>query len=501
MGEKYEALKAHLAEARNVNNAVAILNWDQQTHMPPGGAHARAAQLGTLSRIGHEMFANDTTARLLDDAAQEIEGMDYDSDEASLLRVVRLDYEEAVKLPASLVSDITRATALAHEVWAQARQDDNFRAFQPALEEVMDLTLRVAECLGYQDHPYDALINQYERGISTARVKEIFDEHKPALIKLIAAINANADKVSDAVLHQPFDVDKQKAFGMGIVKAYGYDFNRGRQDVAVHPFCTSFSRDDVRITTRFNPNWLNPALFGTMHEAGHAMYEQGVAPSLEGTPLGNGTTLGVHESQSRMWENIVGRSKPFWSWALPQLQAVFPDQLGSVSLDTFYKAINKSAPSFIRVEADEATYNLHIMLRFEIETEVMAGKIRIGDLPEEWNDRFETFFGITPPSDTLGVLQDVHWSSGLVGYFPTYALGNLLSAQYYAKALKDRPRIADDIANGQFDTLRTWLNENIHRHGRKFTSDELTRRVTGEPIQSRDYIKYLETKFTEVYDL
>lgn len=501
MGEKYEALKAHLAESRNVNQAAAVLHWDQQTHMPPGGASARAAQLGTLSRIAHEMFANDTTARLLEEAGKEVEGMDYDADEASLIRVVRQDYDDAIKLPSSLVAEIARATALAHEVWAQARQNDNFRAFQPALEQVMDLTLKVAECLGYGDHPYDPLINQYERGITTARVKEIFDEHKPALIKLIAAIKANADKVSDAVLHQPFDVEKQRAFGMDIVKKYGYDFNRGRQDVAVHPFCTSFSRDDVRITTRFNPNWLNPALFGTMHEAGHAMYEQGVAPSLEGTPLGNGTTLGVHESQSRMWENIVGRSKPFWSWALPKLQAVFPDQLGNVSLDTFYKAINKSAPSYIRVEADEATYNLHIMLRFEIETEVMAGKIRIADLPEEWNDRFETFFGITPPSDTLGVLQDVHWSSGLVGYFPTYALGNLLSAQYYAKALQDRPRIADDIANGQFDSLRTWLNENIHRHGRKFASDELTRRVTGEPIQSRDYIKYLETKFSEVYDL
>jgi len=501
MGEKFDALKARLGEIHNLNMVTSLVGWDQQTYMPPGGAEAKASQMATLSRLSHDMFVSDETGRLIEDAAGEVEGMDYESDEASLIRVIREDYAEQTKLPTELVAELTRQTALAHEVWANARANNNFRAFQPALEKIVELTIRQAEYLGYQDEPYDALLNQYERGITTRQVKAIFDEHKPELVKLIADVRANADAVSDAVLRQPFDVDKQRAFGLDVVQKYGYDLSRGRQDVAVHPFCTNFSRNDVRITTRFNPNWLNPALFGTMHEAGHAMYEQGVAPALEGTPMASGTSLGVHESQSRMWENMVGRSKGFWSWALPQLQAIFPDQLGSVDLDSFYKAINKVQPSLIRVEADEATYNLHIMLRFELETQMMAGKLNIADLPEEWNDRFEAFFGITPESDTLGVLQDVHWSSGLVGYFPTYALGNLLAAQYYNQALKAHPSIPDEIASGQFDTLRGWLNTNIHQHGRKFTSEELTRRVTGESIQSRDYIQYLKTKFSDVYGL
>lgn len=501
MGQHLDALKAHLAEIVNLEHAAAVLAWDQQTYMPPGGTEARAAQLQTLSRIRHEMFVSDTTARLLQNAALEIDGSDYDSDEASLIRVVRQDYEELIKVPAELVAEIAKETALAHEVWAQARANNDFRSFEPSLQKIIELTVRLAESLGYEDHPYDALLNQYERGITTQRVSEIFDGHRDELIRLIADITANADRVSDDVLHQEFDIEKQRAFGLEIVKAYGYDLNRGRQDEAVHPFCTNFSRNDVRITTRFRPDWLNPALFGTMHEAGHAMYEQGVAESLEGTPLGTDTSLGVHESQSRMWENIVGRSKGFWSWALPRLQEVFPDQLANVDLDTFYRAINKVQRSFIRVEADEATYNLHIMLRFELEKDLVSGKLPVANLPKEWNDRFEAYFGIAPPTDTLGVLQDVHWSSGLIGYFPTYALGNLLSVQYYNQAVKDRPSIPDDIASGRFDTLRTWLNENIHRHGRKFTSDELTRRVTGESIQSRDYIAYLKAKYSEVYGL
>ncbi len=501
MGEKFQALQAHLAEIHNLQMASRILSWDHQTQMPPGGAQARAAQQATLSRLSHALFTADTTARLLEDAAREVEGMPYDSDEASLIRVVRQDYEDDIKLPTELVAEMTRVTALAHEAWAKARVENDFRAFQPALEHIIDLTIQVAEHRGYKDHPYDALIGVYERGITTERVAEIFNEHKPGLVKLIADVKTHADRVSDAVLHQTFDIERQKDFGLKMVQAYGYDMTRGRQDPAVHPFETSFTRDDVRITTRFNHDWLNPALFGTMHEAGHAMYEQGVAPELDGTMLGGGTSLGIHESQSRMWENIVGRSRPFWSWALPQLQAVFPEQLGKVDLDTFYRAINHVGSSFIRVEADEATYNLHIMLRFEIETALVSGKLKPGDLPEEWNDRFEASFGIAPPTDTLGVLQDVHWSSGLIGYFPTYALGNLLSAQFYNRAVQDRPNIPGDIASGRFDSLRTWLNENIHRHGRKYTSDELTRRVTGEGIQSRDYLAYLQKKFTEVYGL
>ncbi len=500
MGEKYNQLVKRLTDVQNLNRVGAVLGWDQQTHMPPGGAEARAAQLTTISRLAHEMFVADETARLLEDAAGEIEGMDYGSNEASMIRVVQQDYDEQVKLPSDLVAKIAHATTLSQEVWAKARQESNFQKFLPALEEVLDLQIQVAEHLGYDEHPYDALLGQYERGMSTEQVKSIFDAHKPHLVELIAAISANKDRVSDAVLHQPFDLEKQKEFALFAVKQYGFDFERGRQDVAVHPFCTNFSRDDVRITTRFSPDFLNPALFGMMHEAGHGMYEQGSAAVLDNTMLAGGTSLAVHESQSRMWENVVGRSKGFWTWALPQLKQQFP-QLDGVDLDTFYKAINKVEPSFIRVEADEATYNLHIMLRFELEVDMIAGRVKPADLAEEWNDRFEAFFGITPPDDAHGVLQDVHWSLGLMGYFATYALGNLLSAQYYNQALKDRPSIPDDIASGKFDTLLTWLNENIHQHGRKFTGDELTRRITGEGIQSQAYTAYLQQKYGEIYGL
>ncbi len=501
MADKYQELVAHLGEIVNVNRAAAVLGWDQQVNMPAGGAEARAAQLATLARMAHEQFTSDTTGSLLAAAAREVGSAAYDSDEASLVRVAQQDYDEQIRLPAALVADIARETALAHNVWARARQDNNFAAFLPALERIFELVQQVAEHLGYQDHPYDALLNQYERGMTTAQVRAIFDSHKPALVELVAAVSASAARVDDSVLHQPFDVEKQKAFALDVIRAYGFDFERGRQDVAVHPFCTHFSRSDVRITTRFYPDFLNPALFGMLHETGHAMYEQGIGSQLDSTPLGGGTSLAVHESQSRLWENLVGRSRAFWSWALPRLQQTFPSQLGSVDLDTFYRAINKVERSFIRVEADEATYNLHIMLRFDLETAVLAGKLRPADLAREWNDRFEALFGIRPPNDAQGALQDVHWSAGIMGYFPTYALGNLLSVQYYNKLTQDHPTIADEIAAGQFDTLRGWLTAKIYQHGRKFTSDELTRRVTGEGIQARDYVAYLQAKFGEIYGL
>lgn len=501
MGQQFDALKARLSEIHNLNQVASLLWWDQDTQMPPGGAQARAAQVATVARIAHEMLTSDETARLLEAAADEVDGLPDDSDEASLVRVARHDYAEQSRLPADLVAAFKREITLAQAVWAEARANNDFAAFQPALERIVALTLERAARLGYADHPYDALLNQYERGMTTHEVKRIFEEHKPALVQLIADIRANADAVSDGILHQPFDLDRQRQFGLDVVQQFGYDMRRGRQDVALHPGCRPISIDDVRITTRFNPRWLNAALFGTMHEAGHAIYEQGFAPSLEGTPLANAASLGVHESQSRLWENIVGRSKGFWSWALPRLQAAFPDQLGDVDLDTFYKAINRVQPTFVRVEADEATYNLHIMLRFELETELVSGALNVRDLPRAWNARFEAYFGIAPPTDTLGVLQDIHWATGLIGYFPTYALGNLLAAQFTRHALEAHPSIPGEIASGQFDTLRGWLREHVHQHGRKFTSAELTQRVTGEAIQSRDFITYLTDKYSDIYGL
>jgi carboxypeptidase Taq len=495
---KYEALVERLREINNINNALAVLSWDQQTGMPPGGAEARARQMGTLARIGHEMFTDEATGKLLDEAENEVDDV-YESDAVSMLRVVRKDYAEATRLPTAYVSEFTQLTALAHEIWAKARAASDFAAFAPTLEKLVEMAHKGAEYLGYEEHPYDALLGRYEPGMTTRRVGEIFDAHRPALTNLIARISA-APQVDDSPVRRRFEQDKQREFGLMVIQKMGFDMQRGVQAVSVHPFCTNFSVNDVRITTRFEDDFLNPALFGMIHEAGHAMYEQGVAQRLDGTPLGGGTSLGVHESQSRMWENIVGRSRGFWSWALPQLKATFP-QLSDVSEEAFYRAVNKVERSFIRVEADEATYNLHIILRFEIEKDLLTGKLAVKDLPRAWNERFEAYLGVVPPNDALGCLQDVHWSAGLMGYFPTYALGNLLSVQYYTAAVAAHPEIPSQIARGEFGTLREWLGQNIHQHGRKFTAEELTQRITGGSIDPTPYVRYLETKFADVYGL
>lgn len=499
MPEQYDAFLTHMKDVQNLRAITSVLHWDMETGMPPGGIGARSNQLATIARLSHEMFTSDKTLDLLEAAAQELADTDPDSDAASMVRVTKGDYEDATKLPAEFVAEATRTNALAHENWVKAREAKDFSLFQDMLEKQIEIGLQGAEYLGYEDHPYDALVNQYERGMTTARIQEIFEAHRPALVELIAQIS-EANQVDDSILHQPFDTENQRQFALDMIRAYGFDFERGAQAVAVHPFCINIGVNDVRITTRFDEEWLNPALFGMMHEAGHGMYEQGVGQGLDGTPLASGTTLGVHESQSRLWENIVGRSKGFWHWALPQLKSTFP-QLSDVSVDEFYKAINKVEPSFIRVEADEATYNLHIILRFEIEKGLLEGKIKVKDLPNVWNTKFQEYFGMTPPDDAMGVLQDVHWSSGLLGYFPTYALGNLLSVQYYNKAVSDHPSIPDEITRGKFDTLLNWLRENIHQHGRKFTGEELTQRITGESIQSDDYMKYLRDKFSDIYGL
>ena len=425
MGEKYQELTAKLAELSDLGNILSLMGWDQQVKMPQGGASARARQLGTLSRIAHVKSTSDELGKLIEEAEKEIEGMDYESDEASIVRIAKQDYKDQTCLPTDLVVELSQATAEGHEVWAKAREANDYKAFQPTLEKIVDLTLQVAEKRGYENNPYDALLDRFERGATYDQVKTIFDGHRQQLVDLVKAISENTDKVDDSILHQDFDPDKQRQFSEWVVAKYGYDFSRGRLDETVHPFATNFSINDVRITTRYHNDFLNPALFGSMHEAGHGMYEMGVAQKYEATNLAGGTSLGVHESQSRMWENLVGRSLGFWKWAYPELQKTFP-QLSDVSLEDFHKAINVVKPSYIRVEADEATYNLHIMLRFELENDLVNGKVSFDNLPQEWNDRFEAYLGITPPNDTLGVLQDVHWSAGLIGYFPTYALGNLL---------------------------------------------------------------------------
>lgn len=499
--EKFEALKTRISEVHDINKAVSVLSWDQHTQMPPGGATARAYVLSTLSNLSHRIFASDETGALLDAAASELNGIGYDSFEASLLRLVRRDYERALKLPGEFVAEFAQARSLGQGIWAKARAANDFKAFEPALEKMVELVHRMSEYLGYTDHPYDALLDQFEPGMKTAEVREIFDELKQGLVPLVQAISQNLDRVDDNMLHQNFDESKQRDFSIAIAKQFGYDFNRGRLDPTVHPFATGFSVDDVRITTRYYPDFLNPSVFGTMHETGHALYELGVDPLFERTPLARGASSAIHESQSRLWENIVGRSRQFWTFFFPKLQETFPQQFGNATMEDFYHAINRVNPSFIRVEADEVTYSLHIMLRFELEQELLTGEVKVHDLPEAWNARMQSYLGVTPPTDAQGVLQDVHWSGGLYGYFPTYALGNLISLQLWEKALAEHPDLPDLVAKGDLATLREWLRVNVHQHGRKYMPQELIKRVTGEGIQSRSFVRYLQAKFGEIYDL
>ncbi|MFM8321023.1 MAG: carboxypeptidase M32 [Chloroflexota bacterium] len=500
MSNKFETLKNTLGEIGDLHSAAALLGWDQQTYMPPGGAMGRAYALSTLLSLAHTKFIDPQVGRLLDELAVETAGMDPDSDEACLVRAARRNYQKSALVPSTLVAELSQATALAHGAWAEARAEDNFAKFQPHLEKIVDLRRRYAGLFAPYDHIYDPLLDDYEPGMKTADVRAIFDWLRPQQVALVRRI-AEKPVPDDSFLHQPFDEQKQWDFGVQVITRFGYDWQRGRQDKSAHPFTQGFNSDDVRITTRIYPDFLNTALFGTMHEAGHALYEQGVAAALFRTPMAGGASLAVHESQSRMWENLIGRSLAFWEHFYPQLQQIFPAQLGRVDLQTFYKGINKVKPSLIRVEADEATYNLHIMLRLEIEIGLMEGKIEVRDLPRIWNERMQEYLGSAPPDDASGVLQDVHWSGGMIGYFSTYALGNLVSVQLWERMQADLPDLQDQVRAGEFGALLGWLREKVHRHGAKFEPQDLVRRITGSPIDPQPYMAYLNRKYGELYGL
>lgn len=501
MEAKLEELKTHLMEVNDLQAAAAVLTWDQLTYMPAGGAAARARQLGTLARLAHEKFIDPAIGKLLEELRPYEESLPYDSDEASLIRVARRDYERAVKVPASFTAEFYAHTAASYEIWAKARPADDFATVQPYLEKTLDLSRQYADFFPGYEHIADPLIDVADEGMKASTVRTLFTELREQLVPIVRAITAQPP-VDDACLRQTFPEARQLAFGLEVVKRFGYDFERGRQDKSPHPFTIGFSIGDVRITTRVKENDLGEALFSTLHEAGHAMYGQGIRPELEGTLLARGTSSGVHESQSRLWENLVGRSRTFWQFFYPKLQAAFPDQLGTVPLETFYRAINKVERSLIRTDADEVTYNLHVMMRFDFELALLEGHLAVRDLPEAWRERFEADLGIVPPNDRDGVLQDVHWYSGPIGgVFQGYTLGNVLSAQFFAAALAAHPEIPTEIGRGEFGTLHHWLRENIYQHGRKYTPMELVERVAGGPMSIEPYIRYLRTKYGELYRL
>jgi carboxypeptidase Taq len=488
MTTNLEQLKERLAQVSDLWDVTALLHWDQQVNMPAGGSEARAHHLSTVESLAHRLFVSDETGKLLEKAGEEVTGLAYESDDASLVRVTRREYEKLCRVPESLVAELARATSRASDVWQQAREASDFERFRPYLERVLRLTIEYAEALGYEDCIYDALLDRYEPEMKTAQVTALFEEVKEGLLPLVQQITERGRWVDDAFFDQTYGEQAQWDFGTLVLKDMGFNFERGRQDRSAHPFTTSFSPLDVRLTTRVLPERFESALFATIHEGGHALYEQGIQLDLERTPLRYWTSSGVHESQSRLWENIVARSRGFWSHYLPLLREFFPEQLKGIDVDTFYRAINKVEPSLIRVEADEVTYSLE-------------GRLAVADLPEMWNAKMAGYLGVTPPNDALGVLQDVHWSWGDFGYFPSYALGNLLAAQLHNQALAEMPQLPEHISQGELGPLLAWLRKNIHQHGGKFKPAELVKRVTGETMQAEPFLAYLRHKYGEIYGL
>jgi carboxypeptidase Taq len=502
MADPFEQLRERLAELADLRNVSQLLDWDQQTMMPPRGALGRAEALATIQRISHDMFVADDTGRLLEAAADHLDGAPPDSDAVSLVRVVRRRWEKARRVPSQLAADLARAASVGQQAWIVARQESDFASFRPYLERNFELVRRYIDCFDDLECAYDPLLDDYEPGARTAQVARLFEELKSELRGLISAVAAQGDRVDDSFLHGHFPIEGQRELVEWLLGLMGFDRASWRLDDAVHPFATGFGNQDVRITTRWDESYLPMGMYGAMHECGHGLYEEGVAQSLQRTPLGHPESLGLHESQSRLWENMVGRGRPFCGVLATRIGQLF-DGDWSLAIDgeKLYRAVNKVTPSLIRVEADEVTYGLHVVLRFELEQELVDGRLAVRDLPEAWNARYKEYLGIDVPDAAQGVLQDVHWSAGLIGYFPTYALGNLIAAQLFERAHVDMPDLDAQLAAGELHDLRQWLREKVHQHGAKFSTDELLRRAVGGPIAVRPFIDYLKGKLARAYDL
>ena len=486
----YTELRERLAEIHDLQKTRSLLSWDQQVKMPAAGGAVRAEQLATLDRLAHERFVSDEIGLLLERLAPFENSHGYDSDEASLIRVTRRDWEKARQVPAELRAEMSRTASLALPVWAAARADSDFASFLPHLRANLELRRRYVDCFDDYDEPYDVLLDDFERGMTAAEVRVVFDRLKADQVPLVAAALQNGERPAR---DRPYPLAGQRRFELAVLERFGFDPGSWRLDPTVHPFASSLGIHDIRLTTRYHETNLD-GLFASMHECGHGLYERGVAVSLERTPLARGTSLGLHESQSRLWENLVGRSLPFWRFFYPRLREQFPEALRDVELEDWYRSVNWVEPSLIRVEADEATYNLHVILRFELEQELLSGAVALEELPEAWNARMREYVGLEPPNDRLGVLQDVHWSGGHIGYFATYALGNVISAQIWERIQAEIPDLHAQFEAGEFGELRRWLVDNLYRHGRKFTPKETLERVVGGPIDPDPYLRYLGTK-------
>jgi carboxypeptidase Taq len=504
----YTDFQTHIAEINDLCCVINLLTWDSRTQMPPGGAVTRGQQLATVTRLAQARFASDETSRLIAAAEAEVAGETPDSYRVRGVAQAREAYEIARRIPIELMGDIAELKATAQQVWAEAKAADDFPRFAPYLEQMLGLTRRLADAIGYVEHPYDALLMRYEPGMTAACLKALFEALKAGLLPLLRQIGDRSGQVRADFLDRDYPEEAQRAFALEIAEAFGYDLSRGRLDRSAHPFEISFTREDVRITTRYNRRYAPMALFGTFHETGHALYEQGVDPALSRSALTTdlldlyavgGTSYGTHESQSRLWENLVGRSRTFWQHHFGRLQAYFPQQLAGVDAEAFYRAVNRVRPSLIRVEADEVTYNFHIMVRVEIEMVLVDGKLAVRDLPDAWRAKMQEYLGVAPPDDARGALQDVHWSTGLFGSFPTYTIGNVMSAQFFAAARRALPGLDDALAGGDYAPLRGWLAENVYRHGRAFSPQELLVRSTGSGLAVEPYLAYLAEKYDDLF--
>ena len=504
MKESLSNLKQLGREIYLMQHAQAVLEWDMETQMPEDGAEERAEQLALFEGLTHRKITSPEIGRLLsflgaEEGKPEGKG-DFDTADKAFVREMFRLYSHASKLPESLVTELAKQTGISHQVWVEARKKADFSIFEDSLTKIYELNHQKAEKLGYKEHPYDALLDEYEPWMTAAEVEKVFTPLAAELSALVADIK-KAGAPDSSFLEKSYPTDLQDQFGRMLIGRMGYPEKRGRLDISAHPFTTTLGADDVRITTRYDEKLVMSGVFSNIHECGHALYELGVGDNLKGGILGTGVSLGIHESQSRFWENLVGRSLPFWKHFYPEFSKLFPEQTKGVDVETFYKAVNKVTPSFIRIEADEVTYSLHVVLRFELEKEVLAGNLKVSDLPDEWNRRMKKFLGITPANDSEGVLQDVHWSAGLIGYFPTYALGNLYGAQFLNSMKKQLGDVDGILESGDLGTILGWLRENIHSHGMVYPASELCRRVTGEDLNAAYFTDYLRDKFGGIYGL
>lgn len=498
--DDYHELLNLVRRAALLESAGAVLSWDRETYMPAKGAEHRANQLSLLSGIHHQAATDSRIGELLD-ALQDSEIDAPESDRAVNLREIRRRYDRQLRLPQKLVEEIARVTALAQHHWSEARRANSWQTFAPWLADVIRLKQEEANAVGFAGDgvPYDALLDEYEPHCSSEEVAAVFGRLREKLLPLLDTIRGSERTPDESILVRDYPIDRQEQFGRLAAQSIGFDFEAGRLDVAAHPFCSGTGPGDCRMTTRYDPQFFSGSFFGTLHESGHGMYEQGLPPEAFGTPLGTAVSLGIHESQSRLWENNVGRGRAFWQYFFPKAQEFFPSSLGQTSLDDFVFAVNAVRPSLIRVEADEVTYNLHIMLRFDLERDLIAGNLTVDALPSAWNERFRRDFGLVPETDADGCLQDIHWSAGLFGYFPTYTLGNMYAAQFFSAAQTQLGDLDSRFAQGDFTPLLNWLRERIHRQGQRLPAGRLVQQVTGRPLSDEPLISHLSERFLPLY--